>query len=544
VKGKALDAEAHMTDQRVEREFNIEGLCNPAMHYMVDPSAKIETIVKKYVSRGKYFTINRSRQFGKTTTLSLLARRLYDQYVVLRLSFEGKDFYFDSFKGFCENMSLDFMNILKSYNSNDNCKTLAEIWERPIEQKALERDFKMRILEMCAQSDLPVVLMIDEVDRATDFDVFVTFLGLLREMYLERSDNGTPTFQSVLLAGVHDVKNLKKKIRPDSEYAYNSPWNIAAKFDVDMSFSATEIAAMLEEYEADHHTGMDIPVVAERLRHYSGGYPFLVSCLCKTIDESEEDAPLEWTVQGVDESESRLVKEMPTLFEDVTKNVLGNEKLGTMVKDILLHGEDVQFQIANPTINLGSMYGIFVQREGKVAVANVIFETILYDLFLSLEEEDGRLKRPCEQKSKFVQDGVLDFDKVVSRFAAFLKSEYKVGDGTFLEEHARLLFLGFVKPIINGAGHYAVESRTRNNRRMDIVFFYGKEKYIVELKIWRGEKYEQDGLDQLADYLESQEQTKGWLISFAPTREAPKESRTFQHRGFTINETVIAYRAP
>jgi hypothetical protein len=33
------------------------------------------------------------------------------------------------------------------------------------------------------------------------------------------------------------------------------------------------------------------------------------------------------------------------------------------------------------------------------------------------------------------------------------------------------------------------EPRTRSNRRMDVVVFYGREKFIVELKIWRGEKY-------------------------------------------------------
>ena len=35
------------------------------------------------------------------------------------------------------------------------------------------------------------------------------------------------------------------------EHQYNSPWNIAAKFKIDMSFSTNQIAAMLAEYEAD-----------------------------------------------------------------------------------------------------------------------------------------------------------------------------------------------------------------------------------------------------------------------------------------------------
>ena len=36
------------------------------------------------------------------------------------------------------------------------------------------------------------------------------------------------------------------------EHRLNSPWNIAADFNIDMSFSAEEIAGMLQEYEKDY----------------------------------------------------------------------------------------------------------------------------------------------------------------------------------------------------------------------------------------------------------------------------------------------------
>lgn len=41
------------------------------------------------LSKDEYFTINRARQYGKTTTLSRLDDQLKDKYTVLRLSFEG-----------------------------------------------------------------------------------------------------------------------------------------------------------------------------------------------------------------------------------------------------------------------------------------------------------------------------------------------------------------------------------------------------------------------------------------------------------------------
>ena len=49
---------------------------------------------------------------------------------------------------------------------------------------------------------------------------------------------------------------------------------------------------------------------------------------------------------------------------------------------------------------------------------------------------------------------------------------------------------------------------------MDIVVTYLNQKYIVELKKWYGEKYHEKGIVQLADYLEGQNLSKGYLLIF------------------------------
>ena len=55
------------------RFFNVNGDCKLGLHYMVDIRAKLDEI-KEMVDRGDYFTINRARQYGKTTTLRALGR--------------------------------------------------------------------------------------------------------------------------------------------------------------------------------------------------------------------------------------------------------------------------------------------------------------------------------------------------------------------------------------------------------------------------------------------------------------------------------------
>lgn len=62
-------------------------------------------------------------------------------------------------------------------------------------------------------------------------------------------------------------KNLKLKLRPESEHQYNSPWNIAADFKISMRLWAEQIAVMLGEYETDNQTGMDIHAVQKKSMH-------------------------------------------------------------------------------------------------------------------------------------------------------------------------------------------------------------------------------------------------------------------------------------
>ena len=71
----------------MSKEFNVEGLCLPEQHYMVSIGKQLEEI-KALVDKGKYFTINRARQYGKTTTLHALKHKLDREYYVFSISFE------------------------------------------------------------------------------------------------------------------------------------------------------------------------------------------------------------------------------------------------------------------------------------------------------------------------------------------------------------------------------------------------------------------------------------------------------------------------
>lgn len=140
----------------------------------------------------------------------------------------------------------------------------------------------------------------------------------------------------------------------------------------------------------------------------------------------------------------------------------------------------------------------------------------------------------------YVRNGRLMMEHVVDRFRELLREEYRENDEAFLERQGRLLFLTFLKPIINGTGFYYVEPQTRDNRRMDLVVNYGKEEFVVELKIWRGGKYEERGRDQLAGYLATRGLTEGYLVTFdfSKNRQAT-EPQWLEVNGKRIFEVII-----
>ena len=352
--------------------------------------------------------------------------------------------------------------------------------------------------------------MIDEVDQARNHKVFIDFLGMLRSKFLKRSTR--PTFQSVILAGVYDIKNLKHRIREDHEHQMNSPWNIAADFSVDMSFTRDDIASMLDEYEKDYKCTMEMKKIAELIYEYTSGYPYLVSKICKLIDERCDQ---NWTKQGVLEAIKILLKETNTLFDDLRKKITDYKELKNMLYSILFQGESYPYNPDNFVIDIGTMFGFIKENDGQVVISNRIFETRLYNLFLSEELTSSVIYQTGERdKNQFVKNGILNMELVLEKFMIHFHDIYGKNTEKFVEENGRRVFLLYLKPIINGTGNYYIEAQTRDQSRTDVIVDYLGKQYVIELKIWRGNEYNKRGEKQLAEYLEYYHLEKGYLLSF------------------------------
>lgn len=505
------------------RSFNVTGSCNPRLHYMVDIQSRLVKI-KELVDAGAYFTINKARQYGKTTTIQALTSYLKEDYIVLSLDFQmiGSAKFKSEYT-----FTLAFVNHLRR-TVNNKKEPIIGLEKNIIDQMAdlakTESSFAFddmfsMLSDLCDTAEKPVVLIIDEVDSATNNQVFLDFLAQLRAYYLKR--NSLPTFQSVILAGVYDVKNIRRKIRPDEEHKVNSPWNIATDFRIDMSFSADDIAGMLKEYELDHHTGMDIGMMANEIYDYTSGYPFLVSKICKLLDErvaGSEDFPDEataWTKEGIYAAVNILTSEKNTLFESLTGKLVDYPELKTILSGILFGGKDFPYVITNSVIEMATMLGFVQNNRNVMKVSNRIFEMVLYNHLLSEEIVNSKMyDTALANRYRFVEGRHLNMKLVLEGFVDAFEKVSNEKDEKFLEEYGRKFFMLYLKPIINGIGHCYVEAQTRDLKRTDLVVDYLGEQFVIELKIWNGPKYHADGEKQISEYLDYYNLKKGYMITF------------------------------
>jgi hypothetical protein len=341
---------------------------------------------------------------------------------------------------------------------------------------------------------------------------------MLRNKYIQMENEKDFSFSSVILAGVHDIKNLKLRMIQKGNYVanenegnFNSPWNIAVDFEVDMSFDSKEISTMLTEYQNEQKIDFNLAEISEEIYSYTSGYPYLVSRICKHIDEKLNK---DWSIIGVQNAVKILVNEKNTLFDDLFKNLENDKKLYDLIYDILFLNNQVNYSINVPVISFGEMYSIIKKVDNKVEISNRIFEITICEYLITKNRESKNFRNANVLKYDVVKNNSFDMKLCLEKFAEYYEEIYSEKDLAFLEKHGRLLFLSYLRPLINGEGFFHIESQFTDLRRMDLVIDFNNQQFVIELKIWDGEVKHQEAYKQLSNYLEKKNLKTGYLLTF------------------------------
>lgn len=118
---------------------------------------------------------------------------------------------------------------------------------------------------------------------------------------------------------------------------------------------------MLDEYEADHHTGMNTASMAKRIRSYTHGYPFLVSRLCMLMDEQND-----WSREGFFRAEKKLLNEKNTFFDDINKKLAQYPEMRLLLRTILFNGTRIAYNNNVEWQEICLMYGYLRMDLGQL----------------------------------------------------------------------------------------------------------------------------------------------------------------------------------
>lgn len=510
------------------REFNITGKIIPAQHYFVDLTPQIDKLMV-LAGKGVYFVINRPRQFGKTTILDFFARRLLasGSYALVLISFETftqraniteAEFYLKVAK-----LIFDALGIAGISPADEHLSASA----------VNNRDtFFDWIRQLCKSLPHRLVVLIDEIDAVPE-TVVIGFLAGLREMYLERDRKPAP--HRVGLAGVHDAKNLKARIRDASQALGSaSPFNIAVDYELP-PFSRENIEQYFSQHTEETGREFDAAVIT-RVHHVTSGHPWLVSILAKSLVETlVPDRHQKILPDRAGAAIQKLINSRNPNFESLFKNAR-KPGIFSIVLD-LLEGKRHRYNIhQDDDVDLGVKYGIFAEQNQQLSLANLIYAQVLYQHF----EKDLRQLdiNDLVVDSRFVDaSGHLDFQLVLDKFQAFMKSKGTAAakHPSFAEATGQLLLLSYLDLLVNGKGWTFKEVQSGEGR-IDVVCCYKDQKEVVELKLWYGASAYDKGAEQLARYLESENLDRGFLVIFDRRDNAQK---VYSFSEFEINNKKI-----
>jgi len=494
------------------REFNITGKIIPAKHYFVDLTPQIDKLMV-LADKGAYFVINRPRQFGKTTILDFFARRLLasDNYAPALISFESftqranitdAEFYLKVAKLIFEELNLAGISLDGLSASVVNNRDVFFDWMR----------------ELCKSLPQKLIVLVDEIDAVPE-TVVIGFLAGLREMYLQRDRRTAP--HSVGLVGVHDIKNLKARIRDESQALGSaSPFNIAVDYELP-PFSRENIAQYFSQHTAETGQVFDDDVIA-RVHHVTNGHPWLVSSLAKLLVETiAPDRRQKILLSHAEAAIQKLINSRNPNFESLFKNAR-RPGIFPIVLDLLMGGKR-EFNIHADNIDLGLKYGVFAAGNSQLILANLIYAQVLYKHFK--EELEGSEIRALIAANHFEDEsGRVDFRLVLDKFQMFMKAKGAsvAKHPNFAEATGQLLLLSYLDLLVNGKG-WTFKEVPSGEGRIDVLCCYKNQKEVVELKLWYGASGYDKGVEQLARYLESENLDRGYLVVFDRRDNAQKE---------------------
>jgi hypothetical protein len=487
--------------------------------------------VEQLIDMKQYFVIHAARQSGKTTYLNDLAERLNasGRYYALYCSLEAMQGITEPKEGIPEIVrKLKDVLVLSDIPQRDD-------FAKEANYENYTNVLNMSLIRFCMLLDKPLIILFDEADCLSG-GTLITFLRQLRDGYVNRIRY--PFVSSVALVGMRNIRDYKAQIRPDSQSLGSaSPFNIVTESLTLKNFTKEEIRQLYQQHTDE--TGQIFEEGAiELVWKQTQGQPWLVNAVVREVIvkilQSDYTQPV--TAGLVAEAIQIIILRRDTHIDSLLER-LKEERVRKVIEPIIM-GETYVGRMSDDFQYVVDL-GLVTNTRERLGPANpiyaeVIARTLTRDVQDELTQNGNTYPAP-----HYMKDGRIDMDSLLRDFQQFWRENSDIWITKFDYEEAapHLILMAFLQRVINGGGQL-IREMAAGTGRLDICLVYEGQKYPIELKLWRGEKSLEKGVEQTLRYMDVYGATEGWLALFDRTPQTPWGERIYMERRIVNGKTV------
>ena len=379
------------------------------------------------------------------------------------------------------------------------------------------------------------VLLIDEFDGIPK-TVVSNFLYALRQIYLS-DEIQCP--HSVGIVGVKSITQL------DYDRSI-SPFNIQDEFNLP-NCTLQQVQELLAQY-TDEVGQAFTPEVVKSLYKQTAGQPFLVNRAAQLLTE-EMSIPKTETIAMTHFAKvhTRLIEETNTNIAHLLTNIRRNPRFESILMRIASYETGVRFNPDDQIIDELTTYGVIAKStDGMCEIVNPIYQQRILQAFKplvnGLEQEYFPEDTGPDLMEYLTATRQINMRLLLNNFRDFIKRAgfriLQVPDTPkeFVGQHLLYAYLDQFVQLVHGDIY--LEGQVGRGK-IDLAIFHNGCKYIVETKIWEGDRRYQAGKKQLAAYLKLKGEIEGYYVVFDHRLNPEPRVETETVEGVTIRSYVI-----
>ena len=380
-----------------------------------------------------------------------------------------------------------------------------------------------------------IVLIIDEFDGIPKAAVS-GFLNALRHIYL------TGKNRCIYSVGIIGVKSITQ-LNYDRSI---SPFNIQDEFNLP-NFTVEQVRELLAQYTEE--TGqLFAPAVPEMLYKQTGGQPFLVNRFAQILTEELEIPKAETiTMAHSREAYVHLLDEDNTNISHLLTNIRRDPRFESFLMRIASYDKGVHFSRDNEIIAELATYGVITKDTDRMCkIVSPIYQHRIMQAFKPLVNGLEHEYFPEDSETNFIDyiapDGTIALAALLNNFQAFIARigfrilQVPETPQEFVGQYLLYAYLDEFVQSIGGVMYLEVQT---GRGKIDLLIIHKQRKYIVETKIWEGERRYQAGKEQLLAYLKLEQVTEGYYVVFDHRQNTTPRVETETFKGVSIRSYVI-----